>query len=394
MTDHDPRPATAAQLAWLGREVDSWRADGLLSPEQAQAVLSRYHVVRRHDLSRLALGLGAVFVGIGVIWLVAANLEALPPLARFVAVTAFWLATTLGAEALARRVRTRRSPAVGAARGVGALAYGAVVFQAAQSLQVPAYEPRLVGIWALGALLHAYAVRGLAPLVVGVVAGLVWVGWDVGASDPSPLDAVLSAAAVAGVGLAASRLHGRDGFGAVWRLAGALAALVGLFVAAVPGIDAGRVDLTTALVVGGAAAAALTLLAAARGLGKGPAQIAELAVAPVVAVVGWLLLEWDPTTDVTEIGAASWTHAAAGVAAYVLLAAGLAAVGVVRDQDGVTWLAVGGLAVFTTFQAFAVFAAIVTGAWLFLALGVVFAATGWLADRARRQMVTVLEGEA
>ena len=38
---------------------------------------------RRFDLSRLLLTLGAAFVGVGIIWLVASNLDQLPPLTRF-----------------------------------------------------------------------------------------------------------------------------------------------------------------------------------------------------------------------------------------------------------------------------------------------------------------------
>ena len=61
-------------------------------------------------------------------------------------------------------------------RLLAAGAFGAVVFQAAQSLQVPAFEPILVGVWA-GAVLWAYAVRGVAPLVLGVVLVAVWFVW-------------------------------------------------------------------------------------------------------------------------------------------------------------------------------------------------------------------------
>jgi len=393
MTSPDLRPATPAQLAWLGREVAAWRDDGLVSDDQAAAVLGRYHAVRRLDLSRLALGLGAVFIGVGVIWLVAANLELLPPVARFGAVVAFWVAVTGGAELLARRVRSRRSPVVGAARGLAALAYGAVVFQAAQSLQVPAYEPRLVGVWAAGCLLYAYAVRGVAPLVVGVVTGIVWVSWSTLESAPSAVVGVLTAAAVAGIGLAASRLHGQSSFATVWRQAGTLGALVALFVAAVPGLAPGDLELAPALVVGGLLALGLSAAVPLRREHASALDLVELVVAPAVALVGWLLLLWDPGTDITAVGPEEWLHAGASVAAYVLLAAALAVLGVLRDDGRVTWLAVAALAVFTTFQAFAVFAPIVTGAVLFLALGAVFAATGWLADRGRRQMLQVLEGE-
>ncbi len=59
-----------------------------------------------------------------------------------------------------------------------------------------------------------------------------------------------------------------------------------------------------------------------------------------------------------------------------------------------TALATIALVIFTTFQSFAVFARIIEGAWLFVILGVVFLATGFLADRARRRLAIELEGEA
>ena len=65
-----------------------------------------------------------------------------------------------------------------------------------------------------------------------------------------------------------------------------------------------------------------------------------------------------------------------------------------RDSRRLTFLATAALVVFTTTQAFSVFAAIIQGAWLFLVLGLVFAGTGYLADRARRQLARTLADEA
>jgi hypothetical protein len=66
----------------------------------------------------------------------------------------------------------------------------------------------------------------------------------------------------------------------------------------------------------------------------------------------------------------------------------------VRDHQALTWMAMVGLVVFTTFQGFAVFAPIVTGAWLFVVLGTVFLATGLLFDRARRQLAHALDNDS
>lgn len=392
-----PTPATPGQLAWLGHEVAAWRADGILTDEQATLLLGRYHAVRRLELSRIALWLGAGFVGIGIIWLVAANLDQLPPLARFGAVVLLWLGSVVAAEVLDRRVRTRRSPVVGAVRGLAGLLYGAVVMQAAQSLQVPAYDATLVGIWAAGALLYAYVVRGVAPLVVGVLLASGWLLWHTGESLQRQPSFVLALGALAMAGLALGRLHdsaadraGWSHFGTVWRFLGAVTGLAALFVAALPWGDGDtRYD---AWLVGALVVAAL--LAGAGALRSTGAGRLEAAGGVVILALAMVLTWWSPETpDVgDQISAAAWLHAIVAIVFFVAAAAGVAAIGVLRDEAALTWIGVAALALFTTVQSFAVFAQVITGAWLFVALGLVFAGTGWIADRARREMVEALEG--
>ncbi len=85
------------------------------------------------------------------------------------------------------------------------------MFQAAQSLQVPAYEPLLVAVWALGALLWAYAVRGTAPLVLGVVLLAFWFVWQVtsAADDAFAVSTSLAAAGLAGAALGVAHTDDR-----------------------------------------------------------------------------------------------------------------------------------------------------------------------------------------
>jgi uncharacterized membrane protein len=260
--DTTPQAVSPHQLARLRDELPRWQAQGLVTGEHAAAILGQYRAVKRAGLARLMLYLGAAFVGVGLIWLVAANLDQLPPFLRFVVVTALWLGITAVAEVLGSRAdHGTRSPVVGAARGLSALAFGAVVFQAAQSLQVPAYEPALVGFW------------GLEPLV-----------------------------------------------------------------------------------------------------------------AIAVAVVSGLLVLWDPGTDPDSVGLEGWAHAGVSIAAYVATATWIAVLGIRRSSDWLTYLALAALVVFTTFQSFAVFAQIIQGAWLFVVLGLVFLGSGYLFDRARREL--------
>lgn len=384
-----PRPASPGQLAWLSREAARWASTGVVTGDQAAAIVAGYRAERRWSLAALGLWLGAGFVGIGVIWLVAANLDRFPPLGRFVTVTVLWLASVASAEIAARRIRTRRSPIVGGARGLSALLYGGVVMQAAQSLQVPAFDATLIGIWGLGALLYAYAVRGLAPLVVGILLGSTWLVWSLGERAESPFGVLLAFGSLGAAGFALARLHHGHpaGFAATWRITGALGALVALFVAALPWeyelTDAGWLG-WTAVAVG----VALTALAAlrARGLDLLEATAGALVLLPAMGIGTWSSSASD------GVGSGDVSRAVVAVLVFVGAAAAVAAVGVLRDEPHLTWLAVLALAVFTTVQAFAVFAEIITGAWLFVALGVVFAATGWVADRGRREMATALEG--
>ncbi len=386
-------PATPAQLHWLEGELAHWQAEGLLAPETAQVIRGRYVASRRFTLSRIVLTLGACFVGLGLVWLVAANLDAMSPLARFALMVAIWLGFVVAAEVLAVR-RTRAgdtaSPVVGALRLLAAAAFGAVVFQAAQSLQVPAYEPLLVGIWGLGALLWAYAVRGVAPLVLAVTLLAVWFVWAVvDAGDGAfTVSTAIAAAALAAVSVGVGHLVlGRRDLADPWREIGAALALLALFIAALP-YAWGEPDASVTLLVGLGIAIVLAGAAFVRGdrVDRLEVGLAALALALTVGLSLWRFDE--NLLDTADLPAGAWLRAVLSVVAYLAVASGYAALGGMRDSSRLTWLATAALVVFVTVQAFAVFAPIVSGAALFLIVGVVLLGTGILADRGRRRLVS------
>jgi uncharacterized membrane protein len=388
------RTATPQQLTWLRGELGHWQSSGIIEPDQADDILVHYRAETRRgariSLGRVLLALGATFVGVGLVWLVGANLDRFSPGTRFLVVAGIWSTFLVGGELLGRRGAS--GPVVGAARLMAALAFGALVFQAAQSLQVPAFEPRLVGVWAAGALLHGYLAGARAPFVVGLGAGIYWWIAQPLWTDASGLGVVLVLGAGAVLAGAMAVLHdGRtERFAWLWRLVGAGFALVTLFAAAVPGVGSDDLRWSTWLVVElGASALALALAVALR---PGRRSLEPLA-AVVVLTVATLLALWDTGTDIGDLDAADTARAALSVAAYALLAVAVAALGTVRDRPALTALAMTGLVVFTTFQSFAVFAPIVTGAWLFVVLGTVFLGTGFLFDRARRELAHVLDSD-
>ena len=388
-----PHPVPPRQLAWLRTQVADWTSQGIISEDQADRISNRYSAAShtRFSIGRVLLTIGGGFVGIGVIWLVAANLDQLTPTFRFLAVTALWLAFLIGGEVMASRKVS--APVVGAGRLLAAMGLGAVIFQAAQSLQVPAYEPRLVGLWSAGALLHGYLTRSHMPFFVGLVTGVVWWFWQPLWDEPNGLTVVLlfGAGAVLASGLAVLHDQRLDAYAWAWRTVGGAMALLAMFAAAIPDVGRDGIAWTTWLIVALVAAG----LAAAGAVATRPGLRAlEPLGAIVVLGVATSIGLWTTGTDTSSVDAADWGHAVVSVIAYVVLAVGLVVLGTVRDHPPLTWMAMVGLVVFTTFQSFAVFAPIVTGAWLFVVLGTVFLGTGFLFDRARRELAHALDSDS
>ena len=387
------RAATPAQLQWLEAELRDWRGAGVVDDATASAIRERYVAVRRLTLSRIVLTLGACFFGLGLIWLVASNLDAMSPLTRFALMVLVWLGFVAAGEVLATR-RDREgdvaSPVVGAVRLLAAGAFGAVVFQAAQSLQVPAYESLLVGVWGLGALLYAYAVRGVAPLTLAVVLLAVWFVWVVGesANNAFSLSGAIAAAGLAAVATGVLTLVlGRRELAPPWREVGAVLVLVALFIAALP-YAWGGTQRPWVLWAGMGLALLAAAGAALRGTRVDRLEVALAALA-LVLTVGLAVWRYDlsGTDGPQDLTTGAWLRAVLAVAAYLVVASGYAVLGGMRDTGRLTGLATAALVVFVTVQAFAVFAPILSGATLFLVVGLVLLGSGVLADRGRRRLV-------
>jgi uncharacterized membrane protein len=381
------RSVPAGTLAWLEGELEAWQAEGRVDTATADGIRARYTARRQFSLARLGLGLGGAFLSVGVVWLVAANLDELSPGVRFGGVVLVWLAAVVGAEALAPR---SGGPAVAALRLLGAAAFGAVVFQAAQSLQVPAYAPHLLGTWGAGALLQAYAVRAVAPLLVGLAAGAGWGAWEVGERAGTATAVALALLALGLLAAFVAVVHGRVGpprFAGPWRTAGAVLTLVGLFVAALPADHEGTGRLWALLAAAAAVAAGAALALARDLLGR-----LEVTAAAAALGVGWLVVLWQPPgpTSTGVLTGEALLRVVTVVGVYLLAALWTAALGVLHDDPHLTALATGALVLFTVVQSFAVFAPVLSGATLFLALGAVLAGSGWVADRGRRGLVSTV----
>jgi len=379
------------QAGWLASEVAAWRAEGLVDEGTAAAIEGRYRVQEDRRGVPLLLFLGAALFGVGIIWLVAANVDfdEIGPLARIAGVAVVWLALVAVGEALDAHERWR--PVAGPVRLLAALAFGGVVFQAAQSLQVPAFAPQLVFAWGIGALAYAYATGARGPLIIAIAALAGWYTWvllDEG-EGPSVILGFVIACPVAAAAGAASAGH----FTGPWRFAAAAFGLLGLGCATVPDIADGDLPATLPLVLGALAGIA----AVAIGMTRSPEDRRELLGAAGLAIAAALLVAVAPE-NAPDLGGGDRPSGAE--TAFTLLACGLflaAAVGVAlqgaRTQQGsLSDLAYGALLVFLAVQSFGLLATLVSGAVLVLAVGAVLLVSGVLLDRGRRRLVNEAAG--
>ena len=175
-----PRPADPRFLAGLPVEVEHWSASGIISGEQARAILGSYDFPEaaeapRNRLVTVLLIMGAVLVGLGVILFVAANWQEISSGVKL-AMMFIGVPVIYGAGFL---LRYRLDyPRVGTALiFLGCIAYGAAVHLVAQTYHIPVNHPNLVLYWFLGVLPLAYVVRSQPVLVLALVTGLAAVGF-------------------------------------------------------------------------------------------------------------------------------------------------------------------------------------------------------------------------
>ena len=161
-------------LTKLGVEVQRWRSQGLISAEQATAILDSYGLdakaidvdkARGRLISILAV-LGAILVGIGIILFFAANWDAILRPVRLALVmacvpavycAAYWMRYVNGYE----RVGT-------AFILLAAVTYGAAIHLVAQIYNFPVNDPTLFTYWFAGVIPIAYLTRSQPAVFLAI----------------------------------------------------------------------------------------------------------------------------------------------------------------------------------------------------------------------------------
>ena len=146
----------------LEEQLENAVKEGHISDEQANAILSNYPVSEGFSAMKAWLGVGAVLVGVGLLFLVWANWDAIANFWRVLLIL-FALSTALGASYFLRETQPMTAEAFWY---LSAIIYGAGLFLIVDSFQLSITQSFIFFLWALG------------PVVLGVLraSGLMLLG--------------------------------------------------------------------------------------------------------------------------------------------------------------------------------------------------------------------------
>jgi uncharacterized membrane protein len=168
------------KIRWLLGEIERWKADGLVSTEQADRLRQRYDQPPAPPAAEaVPWGLlvfasaGAIVIGLGVILLFAYNWAEIPKFGKLALV----FLAIIGAHAGGIRLLARPGwqPKLGEAlAALGTMFYGAGIWLVAQIYNIDEHYPNGFLFWALGALAMAWAIRSTANGLLAVVLLTIW----------------------------------------------------------------------------------------------------------------------------------------------------------------------------------------------------------------------------
>lgn len=182
------RTTTEKQRSWLSGEIQAWRAQGLISGDQASSILGLYGSAeefadqRRSKALLVLMGAAGFLLGLAVLLVVGYNWEALPKAAKLILI----FGCILGTHGAGLWLRFVRKSEIGSESAffLGCLLYGAGIALLAQIFNINSHYPDGIWWWAIGTLPFALCMR--TPLLHALMAALlaVWCGTEV-MGDPT-----------------------------------------------------------------------------------------------------------------------------------------------------------------------------------------------------------------
>jgi uncharacterized membrane protein len=404
----------------IGDEISQWEKEGLVRPEQAQALRARYgllpgETVRTLHQSRLVhllSVLGVILVGVGVILLVGANWEQIPRWVRLGLLIGATAAAYGGGYRLAYTSKTY--PKVGMALLLlGSLLWGASIFLVWQTFHLSGSGPgqgdeaKALLYWFVGVLPLAYLLRSPLHLSLSLVVGTIWLMLVLGRWGEERPQAMVAVLLAVGVLLyALGRLHESRALGTLeipYRWVGLLYVFTALYAFSYrafwysPWHHAAPSMLVPGIVLAVAGATVFVLL-----LREG--NRSRTALAEAAALLGLVALAWlvAGAFDMLALPGYPFEHPTAQallIAApfnLLLLVAevGLVALGWARRLPGLMNF---GLFVFflqVVTRYFDLLGGMLQGGLMFIGAGVLLVALGVALERSRRSLLRSMERRA
>lgn len=170
-----------AFVARLGREIEAWVGEGLLTREQAQRIAARYRVEGAPSrLIGIITLIGAALIASGLGLVIAHNWERLSDWTKIIGLVAL----LAGFYAAGYELRDRGYARTGdALLMVGAALFLCGIALVSQIFHLNARPPNGVLLWLAGIVPLAYMLRSGPVLFVGLLGAITWIGMETGSSD-------------------------------------------------------------------------------------------------------------------------------------------------------------------------------------------------------------------
>jgi uncharacterized membrane protein len=380
------------------QHVVRWKEAGVLDAAAVERIRA-FEAAEAHPAGQrwqvlVALILGGILLGAGVLLFVAAHWDEVSPLGRLGLVVGMLAALHIGAIAAAERF-----PAMATAlHGVGTVGAGAAIAMVGQIFNMQEHWPAAVLLWALCAAAGWWLLRDQFQQICAMLLGPAWLicEWSYRASAYRGADVYLARmiACLAVVYLTAFVWSRRlVVFGVLFAVAGiALVVSTGILSdgwGRWNAIDVRTMPLDLKLV-------ALAMMAAT--IIGGCVFEKRILLPSAGVVIAAFALPWLQTTvhQSNEFSHQTWTSSAPNVLAYLLVAAVailLAWWGVRSRSRAVVNYGIGMFAITVSWFYFSSLMDKLGRSLGLIGLGILFLLGGWLLERVRRQLMAQMSGE-
>ena len=163
-------------IQWLIDEIDLWVNEGIIAPEQGQAIKNRYPApTEGRAWGRVIFfSIGTILFGLGVILIFAYNWQRMHKFVKLAVI----FAAIISAHGVGFRLRRQNSPHQATGEGLhllGTMLFGAGIWLIAQIYHIEEHYPTAFLIWGFGALAMAWSLPSIAH---GIGAILLFVLWN------------------------------------------------------------------------------------------------------------------------------------------------------------------------------------------------------------------------